>query len=432
MGAFVGKLEQLNSRPWLACPEQQAEFNAAFAAATEALKEKAGPVVICEVDRVHLLAAVFAAMLEARPVFLTSPAWGAHEWAQAEAQIPNAANVLKTSENTTAKRMFTGEMNAPEAGAVLVPTGGTGGRIKFAVHTAETLLASVRGYQSYWGGTVLNAVCPLPACHIGGLMLALRTALTGGRLWLCDARLEEAAPVGFDLASAHCSVVGAQLRRVLDQGRHWLTDCGAVLVGGGPSTGELVNDALAAGISIYTAYGLTEAAATVALSKVEPGSDPFAGEVLPHWRLEITDGQIQLSGEALFQGYWGEAPRAGEFWSTDDRGALADGRLKVLGRAGRFVITGGRKVDANLLEQRLLAWPEIRDVIALGVPDRQWGEALTVVAVASCDSVALADKARAELVPEMRPKNWYLMDEAPRTAHGKPDWARVYYLINKT
>ncbi|WP_269541904.1 AMP-binding protein [Cerasicoccus fimbriatus] len=431
MGQALSRLQELVTRPWLACPEQQSHFAEAYAAAAKRLGNiTAGPVVIGDADRVRFLASAFAAIEQGRAVFLASPAWGAHEWRQAEALIPPSAIVWSNS--AAAERTFHGNFGEPEPGSILIPTGGTGGRIKFAVHTLATLMASVRGYQAHWSGGALNAICPLPVCHIGGLMLALRTALTGGRLWLCDARLEETPPPGFDLGSAHCSVVGAQLRRALDQGGHWLSQCRAVLVGGGPSAPELLRDAFEAGIPLYTAYGLTEAAATVALNQVSPGSDPAVGDVLPHWRVDVADGLIRLRGEALFRGYWGQAMRVDDFWETGDRGELLDGQLKVLGRAGRFIVTGGRKVDADLLEKRLGSWPEIDAALVFGAPHREWGEAVTAVVVSSSSVAELVAKAKEELMPEMRPKQWICVEAIPQTEHGKPDWPAIYSLMKST
>ncbi|WP_309383375.1 AMP-binding protein [Cerasicoccus frondis] len=430
MGTALSRFTPKLVSRWLADPKQVQRFLDAYVAAGQQLSKGGEHVLICAEDRVVFLAYLAAAMPQQRGIFLANSQWGAAEWAQAYRQMPADLTVLGVA--PVRQLDVSGAACADYPGRLLIPTGGTGGRIKFAVHTTESLKASVDGYLTYWGGEPLNVICPLPVCHIGGLMLALRAAWTGGQLWLCDARLEEQPPAGFNLRHAHCSVVGAQLRRALDQGGHWLRECGAVLVGGGPSAPEILQEAIEEGIPLYTAYGLTEAAATVALAKVEPGADCSLGEVLPHWRVEMRDGRIYLSGEALFKGYWGEAPRGDAYWDTGDRGELVGGRLKVSGRAGRFVITGGRKVDADLLEKRLLAWPEIQDAVVFGAPHREWGEAVTAVVETSASEAALVAKARAELLPEMRPKDWRPVAQLPRTPLGKPDWPAIYSLMKST
>jgi len=391
-------------RQWLVDPEQAARFDEAYHGALEAL-ECMDCMVIDPPDRVDYLARLVAAVSPQHSVVLFNPQWGAAERKAAEALIEE-------------------HLDDMPAGHFYIPTGGTGGRVKFAIHTRETFSAAVEGYARFWGRERLNAVCPLPVCHIGGLMLAQRTLLTGGQLWLADPKLEQTPPPGFDFSAAHVSLVGAQLRRALDNGVGWLRECEAVLVGGGPAQRDLINDALAAGLPLYTAYGLTEAAATVALARAE--EDPALGQILPHWEASIGgDGQIQLDGPAVFKGYLGQPPRADGPWPTGDRGELVGGQLRVHGRMGRVIITGGKKVDAALLEERLSEWPEVSEAMVFSEPDPTWGEAVCAVVATPLSAEKLTPIARERLMPEMRPKRWAALPEIPRLPNGKPDWAAI-------
>lgn len=391
------------AQPWLADPAQAKRFAMALDDALDDCLYIEGWLVK-DGDRVAYLARVLGALAAGKCSFLGNPHWGGKEF-------------------VLANEMMTGGSGL-HGGRILIPTGGTGGRLKFAIHSWETLLAAVEGYAAFWNRTTLNAVCPLPVCHIGGLMLALRTFITGGRLWLADPKLETPPPPDFDLSSAHVSLVGAQLRRALDNGVGWLRECEAVLVGGGPTDQRLVDDALQAGIPLYTAYGLTEAAATVAIARAD--EDPTLGTILPHWQASIGEGgAIHLDGPSLFLGYLGEeSPRAAP-WPTGDRGELVDGRLRVLGRMGRVIITGGKKVDASLLESRLVEWPEIEEALVFGEADPHWGEAVRAVVVTGADAASLSAWAKDRLLPEMRPKAWGIAKAIPRLENGKPDWPAI-------
>lgn len=390
---------------WLACPKQAERFVEAYERAVDELSFLPCAVVD-QAERVDYLARLFAARSPQSNVLLFNPQWGENELAQAQQIIEHCEADIGL-------------------GKILISTGGSGGRVKFAIHTWETLCAAVEGYRRFWNREAqpLSAVSPLPVCHIGGLMLALRTFLTGGQLWLADPKLEETPPSGFDLSTAHVSLVGAQLRRALDNGVAWLRDCEAVLVGGGPTDQALIDDALAAGIPLYTAYGLTEAAATVALARAD--EDPTLGEVLPHWEASVDpEGLIELDGPALFQGYLGEGGRQSGPWPTGDRGELVDGRLRVLGRE-RTIITGGKKVDAELLALRIADWPEVEEALIFGEPHAKWGEAVQAVVATQLTPEALSALARERLMPEMRPKAWRVWAKIPRLANGKPDWGPI-------
>ena len=64
----------------------------------------------------------------------------------------------------------------------MIPTGGTSGKIRFAMHNWETLTASVKGFYRYFGETHVNSFCVLPLYHVSGLMQFMRSFITGGRL----------------------------------------------------------------------------------------------------------------------------------------------------------------------------------------------------------------------------------------------------------
>jgi acyl-CoA synthetase (AMP-forming)/AMP-acid ligase II len=97
----------------------------------------------------------------------------------------------------------------------------------------------------------------------------------------------------------------------------------------------------------------------------------------------------------------------------------ADGSLEIGGRADRVIITGGEKVDPELVEAVLSRHPGVKEVAVVGVIDREWGE--TVVAYFAGDATAdeLGLYARAGLVPAAVPKHFIQLDRLPRTELGK-------------
>src|SRR5580658_2019321 len=93
-------------------------------------------------------------------VFLSNPSWGSAERAE-------LARLAAT--------------DAPgERGWLMLPSGGAGGRIKFARHDSWTISAAVDGFCSHFELGPVNSVCVLPLHHVSGLMAWMRSALTGG------------------------------------------------------------------------------------------------------------------------------------------------------------------------------------------------------------------------------------------------------------
>ena len=112
---------------------------------------------------------------------------------------------------------------------------------------------------------------------------------------------------------------------------------------------------------------------------------------------------------------------------TDDLGVWRDGRLHVIGRIDDLINTGGVKVAPRIVETAATLHPDVLEAVALGLPDREWGEA-----------VALAIRARTTLsLQEIRghlrdhvpsyalPKRLLLVDEMPLRGPGKPDRAAL-------
>ena len=313
------------------------------------------------------------------------------------------------------------------AGWLCVPTGGTGGAVKFARHDENTLSAAVRGFCSHFGMTRVNAVDVLPAHHVSGLMARVRCAATGGRHLAWDWKQLEAGGVPSieDNDDWVLSLVPTQLQRLLrNPGTvEWLRRLEVIFLGGGPVWLELAEAAAAARLRVSPGYGLTETAAMVAALHPDEflGGDRTCGAVLPHARITIdaSSGVIRIAGESVFRGYWPEERETREF-VTEDLGEIDErGHLHVLGRRDAVIITGGKKVNAAEVEVALRASGEFSDVAILGIPDREWGE--MVVACYPYESARKPDLQRAveRLENFQRPKRFVAIAEWPRSVQGK-------------
>jgi o-succinylbenzoate---CoA ligase len=341
-------------------------------------------------------------------IFLADPNASSAERAQAEAQMAASAE-RKTD------------------GWLCVRTGGTGGVVKFARHDELTLGAAVRGFCAHFGLERVNAVGVLPEHHVSGLMARVRCAMTGGDYVNWDWKQLEAghAPaVNFTEANWAISLVPTQLQRLLSVPASvaWLRGFRIVFVGGGPVWPELAEAAARAELRISLSYGMTETAAMVTALRPEEflAGERSAGTALPHARVRVdaADG-ITIAGDSVFRGYYPEWRDAREF-TTEDIGAIdARGHLHVLGRRDAMIITGGKKVQPAAVEAALRASGEFEDVAVIGVPDREWGEAVVACYPKSAERVPDVTRAVEQLPAYQRPKRFVPLADWPRNAQGK-------------
>ncbi|MES2695086.1 MAG: AMP-binding protein [Verrucomicrobiota bacterium] len=323
--------------------------------------------------------------------------------------------------------------SAGELGWLLVASGGTSGRLKFARHDEETVGAAVRGFCAHFGLSRVNAVSVLPLHHVSGLMAWMRCTLTGGEYVAWDwKRLEggERPPVDAGEGDWVISLVPTQLQRLLGQPAavEWLRGFRVIFVGGGPVWPQLADTAAAARLPIALSYGMTETAAMVTALRPEEflAGARSSGTALPHARVQIdAEGRVRVGGASLFRGYYPERVDEREFL-TGDLGRLDErGQLHVLGRADAMIITGGKKVQPEEVEAALRASGEFAEVVVLGVPDAEWGESVVACYPRAAGCEPDLARAVAEMAPWKRPKRFVAVEVWPRNAQGKVNRAAL-------
>jgi len=168
-----------------------------------------------------------------------------------------------------------------------------------------------------------------------------------------------------------------------------------------------------------------------------PGTVGFA---LPGLAIRIADehgvelprgevGTIEVSGPAVFKGYW-QMPdktraeiRSDGFFITGDLAVQDDeGRVSIVGRAKDLVITGGYNVYPKEVEQLIDALPGIVESAVIGISHADFGEGVVAVIVPDGADVELATVNAAladQLARFKQPKALVNVRELPRNAMGK-------------
>jgi O-succinylbenzoic acid--CoA ligase len=119
----------------------------------------------------------------------------------------------------------------------------------------------------------------------------------------------------------------------------------------------------------------------------------------------------------------GADPKDADGWlATGDAGSVSDGVVRVEGRMGDIIVTGGEKVWPDPVERLLRRLPSVADVAVAGRPDPEWGQRVVAWVVADGDPPSLEevrDAVKVELPAYAAPKQLVLVRVLPRTALGK-------------
>jgi O-succinylbenzoic acid--CoA ligase len=300
-----------------------------------------------------------------------------------------------------------------EAVHTVIRTSGTTGAPKAVELTYANHAASARASAGGLGVEPGDRwLCPLPLHHVGGLNVLIRSAINRTTVVIHERFDVDRVKATFEAGEVTlASLVPTMLERLRAAGLSEAPNLRAIALGGGPIPPGLLDWAAEAGIPVVPVYGMTETC-----SQVVAGSP---GRPLPGVKLQIApDGEILVKGAMVAPN---EVARDG-WLHTGDQGRLdEDGGLHVLGRLKELIVSGGENLAPLEVEQALLAHPAVAEAGVAGLPDPEWGEAVTAFVVLSAP--AQADELRAwcreRLEPYKVPKAIHAVPALPRGAGGK-------------
>ncbi|MCR2810822.1 MULTISPECIES: AMP-binding protein [unclassified Microbacterium] len=331
----------------------------------------------------------------------------------------------------------------PAGTAVVVTTSGSTGVPKSVVLTRDALTAGALATADRIGdGAWLLA---LPPSYVAGLQVLVRSIvadrepawLTGGftpGAFTAAALMMLSTDRGTRVPT-YTSLVPAQLTTLLDAAAsdesvlRGLRSFEQILVGGQAVAPATLERALDAGVRVVRTYGATETS----------GGCVYDGRPLRGVSVRIVEGEIQVAGPTLAEGYLGDPgatdlafprdPDGTRWYRTGDAGILEDDLLRVRGRIDNVIVSGGINVSLDRVERVVRSIPGLESAVVVGVPDARWGEASVAVvprgeALRRSESVQL-EEARAAVTEEIgahaRPNRLVLVDEIATLPSGKPD-----------
>ncbi len=358
---------------------------------------------------------------------------------------------------------FEGEPPSGTDLAALFHTGGTTGTPKLAAHTHTNEVTDA------WMIAAIGmldaesvAFAALPLFHVNALVVTLLAPLFKGQrgVW--------AGPLGYrdtqllanlwkvveryrvSFMSGVPTIYAALADRPVDAD---ISSLRFALVGASPLP-KAVRDTFesATGVPLLEGYGLTEATCASARSFVHHPVPGAVGQRLPYQQVKTiqvsADGEwvdvptgevgvLAIGGPTVFPGYVVDRGPAGpvldglgklrQGWL--DTGDLArvdeDGFVHLAGRAKDLIIRGGHNIDPAVIENALLAHPEVTAAQAVGRPDVHAGEVPVAFVTLAPGAEATPEELgawAAQRVPEQAaaPKSVTVLDALPVTHVGKP------------
>ncbi|PSB48112.1 2-succinylbenzoate-CoA ligase [filamentous cyanobacterium Phorm 6] len=416
-------------------------------------------IFIAESEPVQFIASFIAARATKSQIFLCNPNWVKSEWQQVFNLVqPDIILGKNTLQNLTEigfiASILDRHKNNPQSPipnyqlpSIMIPTGGSSGKIRFAIHTWETLTASVQGFQQYFELEKINSFCVLPLYHVSGIMQFMRSFTTAGKLAIKPFKeLENGKKAHIEPEQFFISLVPTQLQRLLQNPdtANWLSRFHTVLLGGAPAWPELLGTARKYQIKLALTYGMTETASQIATLKPADflAGNNSSGHILPHAQVTIRSskgeilccnqvGNIAVNAKSLALGYYpdkfGDSLRdsfaSRKYLQLDDLGFFDENNyLNIVGRNSDKIITGGENVFPAEVEAAIKSTNLVTDVSIIGLLDKDWGQVVTAIYVPANSAVtitALQAAIEDKLSKFKRPKNWVVVEQLPRNSQGK-------------
>jgi O-succinylbenzoic acid--CoA ligase len=327
----------------------------------------------------------------------------------------------------------------------VVYTSGTSGRPKGALLTFGNFEASAAASAYNLGLDPADRwLACLPLFHVGGLSILLRSAIYGTTAVIHERFDERAVNEALRLDGITLlSVVPTMLQRMFEaDGDAYPSTLRAVLLGRGPASRPLLEEAQQRGVPVLQTYGLTETASQVttlssadALRKLGSAGQPLLGTSV---RIEVDGrdaepgevGEILVCGATVTPGYLGRPDATAEalrdrWLRTGDLGYVdSEGYLTVADRRDDLIVSGGENVYPAEVESALLACAGVAECAVVGLEDARWGQVVAALVVpaegASVELEPLVAELRTRLAGYKVPRRIEISSEAlPRTASGK-------------
>jgi acyl-CoA synthetase (AMP-forming)/AMP-acid ligase II len=401
-------------------------------------------------NRAELPALFFGIVAAGGIVGLLDPKWSAAQTTAAlETLRPDLHLTTETASTWIAAQPAGWSIPAidPKTPFLVGFTSGTTGRPKAFIRNQGSWLATLEASRVEFGiGPDDVVLVPGPLVHGLGLYGAVE-GLSAGATVRVQPKFD-ATNAAAQLAACGVTtlvLVPTMLVGILDaaerDGRHFpalrrVVCSGAKLA---PAVHERLS-ALCPEAAILEYYGASELSFVSLRSSREGAPADSVGRPFHGVELSLRDedgnpvergrpGTVWVRSGMLSDGYLGTTDGAGyrerDGWGTvGDYGWIdGEGWLRLVGRAGDMVITGGLNVYPAEVEATLRAHPAVAEAVVFGLPDPYWGDALSAVVwwrgAARASLTDLRHWCQERLEAYKAPRRVFAAADMPLTGSGK-------------
>lgn len=248
--------------------------------------------------------------------------------------------------------------------------------------------------------------------YIGAMMMVVRSLVAGLNLVVRPASGHPLSDVEVPLKFA--AMVPLQVYNTLrvPAERKRLEHTDILIIGGGAVDDSLEAELKTIPIAAYSTYGMTETLSHIALRRLNGEAASKCYYPFPSVELSLSAENTLIVKASLI---------CDDVLQTNDIACLcSDGGFTIAGRKDNVINSGGIKIQAEEMENRLQPFIPVPFAVT-AVPDPRLGQALTLLIAGKPDIKELENKLQAVLETYYRPKHIFITELIPQTENGKID-----------
>ncbi|CAB4695819.1 MAG: AMP-binding protein [Actinobacteria bacterium] len=313
--------------------------------------------------------------------------------------------------------------------AFIVETSGSTGTPKRVELSVAAALASAHASAKRLGGSG-QWLLALPINYIAGLNVLIRSAVAETQPVMMNTSVTFTAEAFVRHTTMlrdekkFTALVPTQLSRLAIAAEHdenvsnALRAYDTILVGGQATSPQLLESLRELGANVVETYGSAETF----------GGVVYDGKPLPGVTVSInSDSRIEISSPTLANDFAAIGKLV-----ISDLGEIVDGKLRVLGRADRVLISGAIKVSLDRVEAVARDVGGVVEVAATAIEDSEWGQRVAIVYVGSPEVAdEIAQRLADDLGPAAKPLRIMRADRVPKLINGKHDLQAIKQLFEK-
>ncbi|KAJ9190217.1 hypothetical protein P3X46_001442 [Hevea brasiliensis] len=390
--------------------------------------------------------------------------------------IPSVPSISSQKSEHYPSQIGAMDADRDEDPALIVYTSGTTGKPKGVVHTHESITAQVKILAEAWEYTSADQFLHcLPLHHVHGLFNALFAPIYAGStvefmskfsvrgIWqrwresyqIKGKKADDAITVFTGVPTMYTRLIQGyeamdpelQAASASAAGQLRLMMCGSSAL----PLPVMEQWETITGHRLLERYGMTEFVMAISNPLKGVRKAGTVGKPFPGVQVKIVEdesendttgvGELCVKSPSLFKEYWklpkvtSESFTDDGFFKTGDAGKIdEDGYYIILGRTSADIMkVGGYKLSALEIESVLLEYPAVAECCVLGLPDKDYGDAVCAIVVLeeaekrkreeelkpALILEELCEWAKGKLAPYKLPTRLFLWDGLPRNAMGK-------------